>query len=245
MKEERYFFCPDAEHESQLPKEEAEHATRVLRLKEGDAIVLIDGKGTFYKAEIISANRNSCTYNIQDVLPQQRLWKGHLHLAVAPTKMNERMEWLAEKATEIGFDELSFLDCQFSERRSIKRERFGRIVVAAMKQSRKAWLPRINDLVHFNTPLAQDSRGKKFIAHCYEEPELQPQGKPFLLDALKGWDGPVTVMIGPEGDFSVEEVKAAVQAGYQPVSLGRSRLRTETAALVAVHLMNINATLSH
>lgn len=244
MKEERYFYCPDAERGNQLPKEEAEHAMRVLRLKEGDAIVLIDGKGTFFKAEISVTSRNSCSYVVRDVLPQQPLWKGKLHLAVAPTKMNERMEWLAEKATEIGFDELSFLDCQFSERKSIKRERFERIVTSAMKQSRKAWLPRINDLVHFKNFIAQEREGKKFIAHCYDEPELQPQGKPFLLDALRGWNGPVTIMVGPEGDFSAAEVKAAIQEGYQPVSLGRSRLRTETAALVAVHLMNINASLS-
>ena len=244
MKEERYFYCPDAECENKLPKEEAEHAKRVLRLKEGDSITLIDGKGTYYKAEITSSDHSSCNYIINEILPQQPQWRGHLHLAVAPTKMNERMEWLAEKAAEIGFDELSFIDCQFSERKNIKRGRFERIVISAIKQSHKAWMPRVNDMVNFKKFISQEREGKKFIAHCYTEPELQPQGKPFLPDALKGWYGQVTILIGPEGDFSTAEVKVALQNGYQPISLGSSRLRTETAALVAIHFMNVNAACS-
>ncbi|MBR5053130.1 MAG: RNA methyltransferase, partial [Bacteroidaceae bacterium] len=159
--------------------------------------------------------------------------EGHLHLAMAPTKLMDRVEWFAEKATEIGFDELTFLDCQFSERRVVKEERIDKILISAMKQSHKAFKPQLNGMRRFRDFIKQEREGDKFICHCYEE-----IGKESLIDILR--EGvPATVLIGPEGDFSIDEVKLAMQNGYQSVSLGKSRLRTETAALVAVHMMQL------
>lgn len=231
MKEERYFYQPDVAL-GELTKDDTQHAVRVLRMTEGDEVWLMDGQGTFYRAEITAASNHRCAYRIMETLPQQRAWLGHLHLAMAPTKLNDRTEWLAEKATEVGLDELSFLDCQFSERRTLKTERIEKIVVAAMKQSRKAWKPQVNEMQSFRQFVTTDRVGQKFICHCYEG------DKPYLLDMLKpGQDA--TVLIGPEGDFSIDEVRQAEVNGYTSVSLGRSRLRTETAALVAAHLMQI------
>ena len=160
------------------------------------------------------------------------MWDGHLHIAMAPTKNMDRNEWFAEKATEIGFDELTFLNCRFSERKVIKTERIEKILVSAIKQSLKARLPRLNEMTDFYTFIEKDFKGQKFIAHCYEGE------KPLLKDVLtKGEDA--LVLIGPEGDFSEEEVKKAIEKGFVPISLGKSRLRTETAALVACHTMNM------
>ena len=138
MKEARYFYVPDASVQQELPQEEAVHALRVLRLKEGDEIFLQDGEGAFYQVEVTTANAKHCFYRILQTLPQKPAWQGRIHLAIAPTKNIDRMEWLVEKATEVGFDELTFLDCQFSERRQLREDRIEKIVVAAMKQSRKA-----------------------------------------------------------------------------------------------------------
>lgn len=158
-------------------------------------------------------------------------------------KEQRPVEWLAEKATEIGFDELSFLNCRFSERKAVKTERIDKILVSAMKQSHKVFKPVVHDMEAFRSFVTRDFSGQKFIAHCYEESDVEdgevPEGgKPFLLDVLEvGQDA--LVLVGPEGDFSVDEVKLALAHGFRSVSLGRSRLRTETAALVAVHLMHI------
>ena len=235
MKEERFFYDPEVNGE--LPQEEAHHAVKVLRLQVGDEIKLMDGKGTFYRAVITAASGHRCTYRIEETLPQKPAWQGHLHLAMAPTKLMDRVEWFAEKATEIGFDELTFLDCQFSERRVIKTERIDKILVSAMKQSHKAWKPKLNKMLRFHDFIKQDHEGDKFICHCYEDEEFSLD-KPLLMDVLRpGVE--TTVMIGPEGDFSIDEVRLALQHGYRSVSLGRSRLRTETAALVAVHMMQL------
>jgi 16S rRNA (uracil1498-N3)-methyltransferase len=234
MKEVRFFFVPDAAQSDLLPPDEAAHCVRVLRLCEGDVVMLMDGRGSFYKAELTEATSKRVRYRITETLPQQPAWRGHLHLAMAPTKNMDRTEWLAEKATEIGLDELTFLDCQFSERETVKTQRIEKIVVAAVKQSRKAWMPAVNGMTRFADFVAQPRKGQKFIAHCYED----GSPKPFLLDVLDA-ESDATVLVGPEGDFSIHEVQQAVQQGYQPVSLGNSRLRTETAALVAAHLMII------
>ena len=231
MKEVRYFYTPEPMIGA-LPDDEAAHALRVLRLTEGDEIFLMDGKGSFYRAAITEATKKRCGYQIVETLPQTSQWKGHLHLAMAPTKNIDRTEWFAEKATEIGFDELTFLDCQFSERRVVKDERIEKILVSAMKQSRKAYLPQLNSMIPFCDFIKRPFAGQKFICHCYDD------HLPLLKDLLVSGEDAV-VMIGPEGDFSIEEVKAAEAAGFQSVSLGKSRLRTETAALVAVHLMNL------
>ena len=169
---------------------------------------------------------------ILETLVPEPLWRGHLHLAMAPTKNMDRIEWFAEKATEIGFDELTFLDCRFSERRVVKTERVEKILVSAMKQSLKPTLPVLNGMTPFDKFIAMPFGGQKFIAHCYEG-DKEP-----LMQALQP-DEDALVLIGPEGDFSPEEVQKAVANGFRPITLGKSRLRTETAALVAVHMMNV------
>lgn len=226
------FYTPDIATTSELPEEEAGHCLRVLRLSVGDEIMLTDGKGSFYKAVISVAGGKRCQVKILDTMPQPKGWNGWLHIAMAPTKNMDRTEWFAEKATEIGFDELSFLSCRYSERKIIKSERIEKILVSAIKQSLKGTKPILNEMMDFNRFISQEFKGQKFIAHCHEGE------KPLLKDELVlGKDA--LVMIGPEGDFSEEEVAKAIAAGFRPVSLGKSRLRTETAALVACHTLNL------
>lgn len=226
------FYTPDIAVDGELPEEEAGHCLRVLRLGVGDEVMLTDGKGFFYKAVITVATGKRCQVKVVETIGQAPLWNGHLHLAMAPTKNMDRIEWFAEKATEIGFDELSFVNCRFSERKVIKTERIEKIVVSAVKQSLKARKPLVNELTDFGKFIQQKFEGQKFIAHCYEG------DKPLLKDVLIPGKNAV-VLIGPEGDFSPEEVQKAEAAGFQAISLGKSRLRTETAALVAVHIMNL------
>ena len=225
MKEVRYFYVPDAANQVELPAEEATHALRVLRLKGGDEIFLMDGEGSFYRAEVTAASSKRCLYEIKENMPQERAWKGHIHLAIAPTKMMERIEWMAEKATEIGFDELSFLNCQFSERKVVKTPRIDKIVISAVKQSHKAWKPVVNELESFKEFIQTPRPGRKFICHCYEEVEKKDffQEISSLSDDTDGKDAAdITVLVGPEGDFSIDEVRLALENGYESVSLGTS-----------------------
>jgi 16S rRNA (uracil1498-N3)-methyltransferase len=236
MKEIHSFYVPDALTVTELPSDEAMHALRVLRMKEGDEMMLMDGQGNYYRAEVTLAQSKHCFYEIKEQMPQERQWKGHLHLAIAPTKMMERMEWMTEKAVEVGLDELSFLNCQFSERRQVKIPRLQKIMISAVKQSHKAWITQLNEMVSFNAFIQQSREGRKYIAHCYEEVP-----RTYLFDELRqsADTGDTTVLIGPEGDFSIEEVRQAVAAGYISVHLGKSRLRTETAGLSAVMMMQL------
>ena len=226
------FYTPDIAIKTELPEEEASHCLRVLRLTVGDEVLLTDGKGFFYKAVIDGIAGKRCQVKVLETVFQEPLWKGHLHLAMAPTKNIDRTEWFVEKATEIGFDELSFLNCRFSERKVIKPERIEKIVVSAVKQSLKARKPQVNGMIDFDKFVKQDFKGQKFIAHCYEGE------KPLLRNILDS-QADAVVLVGPEGDFSREEVALAESMGFRSVSLGKSRLRTETAALVSVHLMNL------
>ena len=226
------FYTPDIETSCEMPDEEAGHCLRVLRLGIGDEVMLTDGKGSFYKAVISAATNKRCQLKVIEVLPQEKGWNGWLHVAMAPTKNMDRTEWFAEKATEIGFDELTFLNCRFSERKIIKTERIEKILVSAVKQSLKASKPVLNEMVDFNKFISQDFKGQKFICHCYEGE------KKLLKEALVPGEDAL-ILIGPEGDFSEEEVVKALSLGFQPVSLGKSRLRTETAALVATHTLNL------
>lgn len=237
MKEVRFFYVPDAAQQKELPSEEAMHALRVLRLKGGDEFMLMDGTGNYFRAAITIAATHHCYYNILEQMPQQHQWQGHVHLAIAPTKMLDRMEWLLEKVTEIGVDEISFLQCKFSERRIIRLPRMEKIVVSAMKQSHKAWKPVLNEITSLKDFIANPREGKKYIAHCYEEIP-----RTYLFDELGRLEPceAATVLIGPEGDFSIEEVKQAVAAGFLSVHLGKSRLRTETAGLSAVMMMQLS-----
>lgn len=236
MKEMRFFYVPNVQDNGELPEEEAMHALRVLRLKSGDEIMLTDGIGNFYKAEITVAATRKCVFKLLETIPQTPIWRGHLHLVVSPTKMMERMEWLVEKATEIGFDRISFINCDNSERRVIKVKRLEKIAVSAMKQSRKAWKPIIDEIVSFNELVAESTEGLRYIAHCYEEIKKVDL---FNQLSISDKDEDVTVFIGPEGDFSLSEVKKAIDAGFVSVSLGESRLRTETAALYSVMMANL------
>ena len=147
MKETRYFYVPNAAQVSELPDDEAVHAVRVLRMTSGDEMILMDGEGTFYKARVSMTSQKRCLYEIIDVMPQQRQWQGRVHLAIAPTKLMDRIEWMTEKAVEVGIDELSFLNCQFSERTNLKLPRIEKIVVSALKQSRKAYMPTLHEMV--------------------------------------------------------------------------------------------------
>lgn len=249
MKETRYFYVPDAASQTELPSDEAMHALRVLRLKADDEIFLMDGEGVYYRARITIAATHHCYYEIIEAMPQQRQWSRRIRLAIAPTKMLDRIEWMLEKATEIGVDEVAFVNCKFSERRVLKSIRLDKIVIAAMKQSHKAWKPVLNEMTDFKAFLQEieqreKASGKtmqKFICHCYDDADPAmgiAKHVGLLKDVVKSGED-VLVMVGPEGDFSIDEVKLAEAKGFQGVSLGKSRLRTETAALVAVHIMNI------
>lgn len=235
MKEARYFYVPNTRNAGELPADETTHALRVLRLKPGDEMFLMDGEGGIFRAEVTRADKHCC-YDIVEEWTKQKDWSSYIHLAIAPTKMMERMEWLAEKATEIGFDELSFLNCKFSERKNLRVDRVEKIVVSAMKQSRKPQLPVVNALCSFDEFIKNHSTGHRYIAHCYNEVERHD-----FFDQLTALtdDEPVTVLVGPEGDFSIEEVRKAVDNGYVSISLGKSRLRTETAGLSAVMLARL------
>lgn len=237
MKEIRFFYAPDASRTQELPEEEAKHAVKVLRLKDGDSIYLTDGTGGLFEAVVTMVSPKHCMYEITRRIDKQKEWHGAIHLAIAPTKMMERMEWMAEKATEIGFDELSFLSCKFSERKTLREDRIERIVVSAMKQSHKATKPVVNKLAAFTDFVSQPRPGRLFIAHCYEE-----IGRKDLFGEFMSVDRdvPVTVLVGPEGDFSIDEVKLAMAHGYEPISLGLCRLRTETAGLSAVMMANLS-----
>ena len=239
MKEVRFFYAPEATTNNELPVDEAMHALRVLRLQSGDEMMLMDGCGNFYRAEVTLAHTKLCLFEIKETFPQQRQWNGNIHLAIAPTKLMDRMEWMLEKAVEIGVDEISFLNCQFSERRVVKLPRLEKIVIAAMKQSHKAWKTQLNDIVSFKEYINQPREGRKFIAHCYDEVP-----RTYLFDELRkpAEIEDATVLIGPEGDFSIDEVRLAVANGYQSVHLGESRLRTETAGLSAVMMMQLSKT---
>ncbi|MDR1335900.1 MAG: 16S rRNA (uracil(1498)-N(3))-methyltransferase [Tannerella sp.] len=226
------FYAPDIRRFAELPEEEAKHCLRVLRMTAGDGILLTDGKGFFYKARLLHENVKHCPVEIVEAIPAPNLWKNRIHIAMAPTKNMDRVEWFVEKATEIGIDELSFLQCRFSERKVLKTERLEKILVSAMKQSQKAVLPVLNEMQPFHSFIRRAFEGRKFIAHCY------PGEKESLKNACHpGADA--LVLIGPEGDFSEEEVASAEQSGFIPVSLSDSRLRTETAALVACHTLHL------
>lgn len=237
MKEVRYFYVPDAQNNNELPQEEATHALRVLRLKSGDDMFIMDGTGNFYHAEVSLATNKKCLYEIKETLPQNKTWKGHIHLAIAPTKNMDRIEWMTEKATEIGFDELTFLNCTFSERKVLRTERIEKIVVSAVKQSRKPWKPIVNEMIPFKDFISMPRKGRKFIAHCYQEIE-----KNDLFDIINSdkENESITVLVGPEGDFSIEEVRLAIENGYESISLGQSRLRTETAGLMAITMSQLS-----
>ncbi|MFV5693655.1 16S rRNA (uracil(1498)-N(3))-methyltransferase [Flavobacterium sp. LT1R49] len=208
-------------------KEESKHIIKVLRKKDSDILFVTNGLGHLFKTEITLASDNKCTVKIIS-FEKSSPSKFHLHLAVAPTKMNDRFEWFLEKATEIGIHEITPIICDRSERKVINTERFDKILLTAMKQSNVLFLPKLNDAISFKEFIKQKQEGLNFIAHCEET------NKKTLKSALEA-NKNVTLLIGPEGDFTEKEIESALEANYIPVSLGNTRLRTETAAIVACH----------
>lgn len=228
------FYCPDIEKQQTLSEEESAHCVRVLRYTAGDEILITDGKGTTYTARITNPHPKHCDFEIISSEKQEPHHAFHLHIAIAPTKNIERMEWAIEKCVEIGVDEITPLLCRFSERKQLRTDRLEKIILSAAKQSLTPYLPVLHDLTLYDDFIKNQRQCQRFIAHCYKE------DKRVLKDEIeRGKD--VLVLIGPEGDFSEKEIADALSMGFIPVSLGNSRLRTETAAVVACHtavLMN-------
>lgn len=229
MNEMQIFYTPDAEgNEYWLNETESKHCVRVLRLKEGSMLHLSNGKGTLFKAEITDANPKACKLSIIEKNERYQKRSYNLHIAIAPTKNIERFEWFLEKSTEIGIDRITPILCERSERKQIKPERLERVLIAAMKQSIKAYKPLLSPLLKFKDFISHENHTVKLIAHCHEG----SRGNIKNL-VMPGQD--VTVLIGPEGDFSPAEIELALGDGYKPLELGKSRLRTETAGMVACH----------
>lgn len=226
------FYAPCLSTCSELPEEESGHVVRVLRHTVGDEIDVVDGNGMWYHCRIASAHPKHCSVEILSSHSDSH-WPYRVELAIGPTKNLDRMEWWLEKSVEIGLDRFVPLRCRFSERKELKTERMRKIAIAAMKQSLKATLPQIDEMTDIRRFIEEPFDGQKFIAHCMDN---QPR---HLLSHLvqKGRD--VRILIGPEGDFSQDEVSFALQNGYLPISLGDQRLRTETAALVSVHTVHL------
>lgn len=212
-----------------LNHEESHHAIRVLRMNEGQELNLTDGLGSFYLAKITKPDPKKCEFEITgNKLAKPKPF--HIHIAIAPTKNTDRTEWFVEKATEIGIDQISFMRCQNSERKMINCERIEKIAISAMKQSQQVWLPRISEIIPFKEIL-KISADQKFIAFVDSS---NPKHLQSVTSPLKKY----LILIGPEGDFSNEELELATQNGFEKVSLGPNRLRTETAGLVAVQILN-------
>jgi 16S rRNA (uracil1498-N3)-methyltransferase len=228
------FFTPNIDLTAgtyKLSPEESSHCIRVLRLHIGDFIYLTNGKGDLCKAEIIDENSKCCCVNISETISEYNKRSYKLHIAIAPTKNIDRVEWFLEKATEIGIDEITPIICQHSERRKINIERLNKIITSAMKQSLKAYHPLLHEETNFEKFISQEFSGEKYIGYCGENTsklkDIYEKGK----DAI--------ILIGPEGDFSKEEVNFANEKGFTPINLGINRYRTETAAVVACHTIHL------
>ena len=217
-----------------LDENDSKHAIRVLRLGIGHKVQVVDGNGGFYTAEISLADQKRCRLSIIEFQKEFGKRNFNLHIAIAPTKNNDRLEWFAEKATEIGIDEITPVLCKHSERKTVNANRLNKILISAMKQSVKAFLPKLNPAVKFQDFVENHAgeKPRKFIAHCH------PGEKLHLKEKVAAGDS-VLVLIGPEGDFSQTEIDLAEKSGFTAVSLGNSRLRTETAGVVVCHIVNL------
>ena len=226
------FYVPNLATEHVLPEEESLHAVKVLRLKVGDELVVVDGVGGYHIAKITLPHPKRCAFELIESQFEFGKRDYKLHIAIAPTKNMDRLEWFVEKATEIGIDEITPIICRFSERKMVKAERLEKIIVSAAKQSVKAYFPKLNPQCTFDELIKNHQATQKFIAHCYNSEKRQ-----LKTEIVPAKD--MLVLIGPEGDFSKEEVDKAIKSGYLPVSLGESRLRTETAGVVACHTVSL------
>ncbi|MFC3199805.1 16S rRNA (uracil(1498)-N(3))-methyltransferase [Parapedobacter deserti] len=222
------FYTPDiAPHQQSfvLSEEESKHAIRVLRMGAGQRVQLVDGRGGLYTAAIVDDHPKRAVLEILKAETGRGKRPYYLHIAIAPTKHVERVEWFLEKATEVGIDEVTPIICEHSERKEVKTERLKKVMVAAMKQSLKAYLPRLNEPLGLGALLEHERQGQRFIAHCAD-------GDKEYVSEMIVPGGRYTILIGPEGDFSGAEIEASLRAGFLPITLGHARLRTETAALV-------------
>jgi len=223
------FYTPDITSSYySLNEEESRHCQKVLRLHEGEIIHLTDGRGTLFEARIIDSRSRQVSVEVTGKRENYGKRDYRLHLAVAPTKNIDRFEWFLEKATEIGVDEITPLACEHSERRQLRIDRLEKVITSAVKQSLKAYHPVLNQLTDYKKFITEKRTGQLFIAHLEES-------DPVLLQKAYLKNNDVTILIGPEGDFSESEMASAIAASYQCISLGSSRLRTETAAVVACH----------
>ncbi len=224
------FYNPDISENTKqftFKKEESKHIIKVLRKNSGDTLYITNGKGWLFKAEVLIADIKKCTVSVVSKTLQPK-HNYNLHLAVAPTKMNDRYEWFLEKASEIGIDRITPIICDHSERKVIKAERYEKILQSAIKQSLSCYMPTLNEAIAYKTFIKQEFKGDLFIAHCEET------NRKSLKEVLKPKQN-ITILIGPEGDFSVKEIEMALLNNFIPVTLGKTRLRTETAAIVACH----------
>lgn len=225
------FFNSDIESSTQqftFDKTESRHIVRVLRKQQGDTVHITNGKGEIFTSEVQIANDKKCLVKIVQVESQKKPWDYYVHIAIAPTKLNDRFEWFLEKATEIGIDEITPIICDHSERKVLKKDRMEKIIHSAAKQSLKYHFPKLNEPITFKEFLKSTFEGQLFIAHCEET------DKKSLKKELKP-NKNTTILIGPEGDFSPKEIELSLARNFIPVSLGLSRLRTETAGIAAVH----------
>ena len=225
------FYAPDIATNPVLPEEESGHCTRVLRLAEGAEIELTDGKGSFYRAVITAAHPKHCAVNILETWKPGKPWDAYIHIAVAPTKHIDRMEWFAEKCTEIGVDAITPLLCRFSERKELKTDRLRKILISAMKQSLKAVCPKLDEMTDFKSFVTRPFGGEKYIAHCHD-------GERHLLTDSYSPGHDALVLIGPEGDLSDSEYDSASESGFKPVTLGKSVMRCDTAALFSLSVLS-------
>lgn len=214
-------------------KEESKHIVKVLRKSVGDVVWVTNGKGVLLQAEIQDDNEKKCVaLVVKSTLQQTKNYR--LHLVVAPTKLNERYEWFLEKATEIGVDEITPLICDFSERKIIKKERYEKVILSAMKQSLQCYLPILNEVISFSEFVKKPINGCKLVAHCYQNEKKELSEILFAENQKE-----ITILIGPEGDFSTLEIQQLLEKNFCPISLGNNRLRTETAAVVACNSVSI------
>jgi 16S rRNA (uracil1498-N3)-methyltransferase len=227
------FYLPEIiEGRRQLSEEESMHCVRVLRMKEKDTIRIVDGQGGFYSAEIVKADPKKCFFEIKESIKDFGKRNYYVHIAISPTKSADRSEWFLEKAVELGVDEISFIKAEHSERKHLNTERMKKVAVSAMKQSVKAYLPLIHELQTFKEFISHTRKGQKFVAH------LEAGEKKHLKDLMIK-NETYCILIGPEGDFSPSEIELAMKNEFIPVTLGSSRLRTETAGIAACHIMNL------
>ena len=226
------FFTENTENDFTISSEESKHITRVLRKKEGDILNFTDGKGNLIVSEITSSDTKKTRVKVIEKIKKEKGHDYYLHIAIAPTKNMDRFEWFLEKATEIGIDEITPIICDRSETKVVKTERCNRILLSAMKQSLKYRLPKLNESISFTDFIQKNFDGSKYIAHCEQGEKIELKEKNTEKRTL--------ILIGPEGDFSATEIKKAANNNYQSISLGNSRLRTETAGVVSATTINNN-----